>query len=35
MAYNRIINRLTDRIFIEGTMTKWHDDDTFSKIKSK
>ena len=35
MAYNIIINRLTENMFIEGTMRKWHDDDTFRIIKRK
>ena len=35
MAYNKIINCLSDNIFIEGTISKWHDDDTFRKIERK
>ena len=34
MAYNRTINRLTGNMFIKGTIIKWHDDDTFRKIKN-
>ena len=33
MAYNKMINRLTDHIFIKPTMSMWHDDDTSREIK--
>ena len=35
MTYNKIRNHLTEDIYIEGTISKCCDGDTFVKIKSK